>query len=435
MTAAGTRTLVGIGILLLLPSIPQEDTAAAARLKDGQELLRRTEEAYRSLHAYREEFEWITIAYPEDEDRRVVRHGSGTFSFTRPNTFTIETNLMVVTSDGKVVTIIGEGDTEPREVPYPEDGDVTALDGLWWQTLPVTLPCLLGSPPESRPSPDSLAAVQWIKEEELHGEAGWRILCTLKDERVFEIWISQATGLMGDLIWVEDPENRTPCGGSVHMTRMLNVQMVQEPDKSEPAPAEEISEDRLEALPVLPGRLVYWYGTRQLDVDGDGVDEMVVRDGHGGLVVFRSDRDDWERITLGHWGNDPVSSYDLVRIDGKPHWVAVTRWTIGLFTITGDEIWSIPIPGEGKVATGDLDGDGEAEIVVGLHGRWMKEGPDSEITWQEMGSMVMIDLRGTVLCSRKLWGNTRFLRVLDDGGILVSTDEVVRIFRWKGGER
>ena len=132
------------------------------------------------------------------------------------------------------------------------------------------------------------------------------------------------------------------------------------------------------------------------DLDGDGVDEVVLNEGLYDLEAYRADGTRFASYRLlAAAGNQVSPAIADLTGDGDPEVIAASGGFLTAYDAGGAEIDGFPIPITTATATtevypvvGDVDGDGDPEIVVaqkvGNQTALVVVSHDAEIQWQVM---------------------------------------------------
>ncbi len=214
---------------------------------------------------------------------------------------------------------------------------------------------------------------------------------------------------------------------------------------------EAISEQRL----VQDGKTdagIRRYDVREIDLDGDGKDEIVGFDGFDGINVVRSDGTLVESVSFRRPSlRAMISSFAPVRRGEERCWlVSFAKYHMSFASMSvvyfcdseGERLWSYDpelgpeLASEIMVDTGDLDGDGtdECVIVMGAH----KVEKLDKRGWSHSSAGVYLgifDLKGNVLSMKRIGRESDFLRVVTSGDsetatILVDVDGTLRRYHY-----
>ncbi|MCP3904881.1 MAG: TlpA family protein disulfide reductase [Planctomycetes bacterium] len=165
--------------------------------------------------------------------------------------------------------------------------------------------------------------------------------------------------------------------------------------------------------------------TLRVDLDGDGRSESVSPGMQGRILIVAGDGSGVEVLRLeGLARGSQITSIEPVGSGVDHRWLvasmsargrgtAVGLTAVGLYTSHGDRMWShefdlLPAGATATVvaASGDLDGQGAEELVVGLN------------TWSGRGQhahLAIFDSAGALLCVRKLGMSVELVHVVDAG--------------------
>jgi len=192
-----------------------------------------------------------------------------------------------------------------------------------------------------------------------------------------------------------------------------------EPKNVSSAPIEEVNKEWIVAGSSQAGQYS-GHSARVLDVDGDGIPELLIPDWKGNISVMSSDGESVKRIRLKGVGTRwSLRSYAPIAGPDGLHWLAsFTQWggsgqarasKVCYFSENGDAVWTfVPDIPEGnqselKIAAGDLDGDGETEIILGITTYTMrKTGKDSYTHENQKGYLAILNRSGELLSLSKL---------------------------------
>lgn len=171
-------------------------------------------------------------------------------------------------------------------------------------------------------------------------------------------------------------------------------------------------EERLEMSPFRNARSHYSrHMSMVMDVDGKPGMEVIAPGNEGDFEILDSAGESVRRITLQGVGRNRIGDLAPVFIDGKRHWIVAisgrTETLIGFYSDTGRELWTYHpefLPGtfvQAMVASGDLTGDGQPEIVVGMSATGY--GEDSRLDFSEenrAGALIVLSRDGERLAQR-----------------------------------
>lgn len=196
-------------------------------------------------------------------------------------------------------------------------------------------------------------------------------------------------------------------------------------------------EDPATRLPFRTGDLeevsrsyhaVYKHGQpRSFDLDGDERPEGWMRANDRAIVIHDENLFRPRAIQIGTSGD--LMGVEPVRLGGKLHWIARIRFypegeAIGLYDGEGTTIWEfryeVPeeIDEDMQLIAGDLDGDGQEEILAG-------------VTWESRGDILVFDRTGKRIAEKTVGKEIQFLRVMSDSSIFcVVEDDRIRRFRF-----
>jgi len=174
---------------------------------------------------------------------------------------------------------------------------------------------------------------------------------------------------------------------------------------------------------------VMGYRVQRIDVDGDGNTEIVAPGMGRGIIVINHDGSKTRRIRLQKApDSSSIQSIAAFRDGNEQCWVVAfttggmdrnSRGEVIAFSSTGKRRWTYKpdVPRNRSVqlvaAAGDLDGDGQGEVVVGLsHYRREPLGERSYTVLDEAASLIILDASGNRLSQRRIGKRIEDIRIV-----------------------
>lgn len=192
---------------------------------------------------------------------------------------------------------------------------------------------------------------------------------------------------------------------------------------------EEFGAERLTELAKVNGSFS-GHLARTIDIDNDGVPELLLPEWQGRVTVVDLNGEVIERVRFKGTSGASIGSVEPVQIDGQTQWLAsFTRHTgrsmrqksfVGLFDSKGEEVWvyepDLPSAASATltVSSGDLTGDGHPEFVVGVSAYVARQtGKNSWMHESTKAYIMVFDRKGEPIAVKHVGQHLGFLRVIE----------------------